>query len=96
MSGRYFRRGVYAAVGIVLAIAIAFLIRMAFSYDGKCGGFFPGSAARPCSMAAYLFGDVLVIALIVGKEFWSFLLGLLFLPPFLGYLFDRRARSDAA
>ena len=97
MSGRYFLRGAYVGAGIVVCVAIAFLIGMALSYDSRCGDFFPGSAAKPCSLAGYLFGDVLAFALIMGQEFWPFVLGILFLPPpFVGCLFDRRVRGDAA
>ena len=96
MSGRYFLRGAYVGAGIVAFAGIAFLIGMAFSYDGRCGGFFPGSAARRCSLAEYLSGDALAFALIMAEEFWPFLLGLLFLPPSIGYWVDRRVKGNVA
>jgi hypothetical protein len=87
----------YVACGIILCIAIVSLVQMVLSYDGKCGGFFPGlSVRRPCSFWEYVFGDEFVIAMILGQAFWPFVLGLLFLPPFVGYLFDRRRRRNAA
>ena len=89
---RYFRRGLYAAGGIALCIAIVVPVCLAFSYDGKCGGFFPGlSVRRLCTFWDYATGDMLVIVMILGEALWPFALGLLLLPPIAGYLFDRRA-----
>jgi hypothetical protein len=91
MKRRYFLRGVYVAFGIVLCIAIALLVQVGFSYDGKCGGFLPALAGpRPCSFLEYVFANMLLFALLLGAAYWPFVLVLLFLPPFVGYLLDRR------
>ena len=97
MSRRYLRCGVWIACGILLCIAIVFVVLAGFSYDGKCGGFFPGLSVRmPCSFWEYASGDMLVIAMIMGTTFWPLVLALLVLPPVVGYLFDRRGqRRDA-
>lgn len=93
MNRRYFRRGVWVACGIVLCIAIVSVVLMGFSYDGRCGGFFPGlSVRKPCSFWEYVSGDMLVIALIMVTTFWPLVLVLLVLPPVVGYLFDRRVQ----
>ena len=86
----YFLRGVLVAGAIAVCIAIASLVLMGSSYNGKCGGFFPGSASRPCSLMEYMFGDVVAISLILFGTFWPLVLILLLVPPFVGYLLDRR------
>jgi len=94
---RYFLRGVYLACGIVLCIAIVLLVQIGFSYDGKCGGFLPALAGpRPCSFWEYVAGNVLLFAVLLGAAYWPLALALLFVPPFVGYLFDRRAKDSAA
>jgi hypothetical protein len=91
MKRRYLLRGVYLAFGIVLCIAIVILVRIGFSYDGKCGGFFPGMVApNPCSLWEYLSGDMLVLAILLAVTYWPIALLVLLLPPVVGYLFDRR------
>jgi hypothetical protein len=91
MNRRYLLRGAWVACGILLCIAIVFVVLTGFSYDGKCGGFFPGlSVRKPCSFSEYMSGDMLVIAMILGATFWPLVLALLVLPPVVGYLFDRR------
>ena len=88
---RYLLRGLYFALGIFLFVAMVFLARMGFSYDGRCGGFFPGLAApRPCTLWEYLSGDVLVSALLLVVAYWPIALLVLLLPPLAGFLFDRR------
>jgi uncharacterized membrane protein YhaH (DUF805 family) len=88
---RYFLRGVVVAGILAVCIAAASLILMGSSYNGKCGGFFPGSSApKPCSLMEYMFGDVVAISLILLGSFWPVLLVLLSVPPLVGYLLDRR------
>jgi len=66
-------------------------------YDGECGGYFPGISVRqPCSLLKYLSGDMLVIAMILVDTFWPLLLASLVVPPFVGYLVDRRRQRHAA
>jgi hypothetical protein len=97
MSRRYLLRGVYVACGIFLCIAAVAVVSLAFGYDGKCGGFFPGlSARKACSFWEYVSGDMLVFTMILAVTFWPLLLALLVLPPLVGYAFDRRARRNAA
>lgn len=88
---RYFVRGMYVTCGILLCTAIALLVQIAASYDGKCGGFFPGLAApRPCSFLEYVGGNFVLLVVILGTAYWPVLLALVFLPPLVGYLYDRR------
>ena len=96
MNRRYLLRGVWVACGILLCIAIGFIVLMGFSHDGKCGGFFPGlSVRKPCSFWEYMSGDVLVIGMILGETFWPMVLALLALPLLVGYVVDRRGRRPA-
>ena len=94
---RYFLRGLYVAGGVLLCIAIVLLVQIGLSYDGKCGGFLPALAGpRPCSFWEYVVGNALLFALILGATHWPLVLAFLFLPPFVGYLLDRRAKDRAA
>jgi hypothetical protein len=86
-----FLRGVYVAGAIVLFATIVSLVLMGMSYNGKCGGFFPGlSAPRACSFLEYMFGDVVAISMVMISAFWPVILMVLIVPPFVGYLLDRR------
>jgi len=97
MGRRYFKRGMFIACGILLCILIVGVVNMGLAYDGKCGGYFPGlSVRRSCSFWNYLSGDVLVITMIMAVTFWPVVLALLVLPPLVGYLFDWRAKRNAA
>ena len=94
---RYFQWGVYGAVASLLCIAIAFVVQLAFAYDGKCGGFLPWLAGpKACSFWEYIWGTSLSVALILLDTYWPLILALLVLPAFVGYLFDRRGRRRAA
>jgi hypothetical protein len=67
------------------------MVRMALSYDGKCGGFFPGlSGRRQCSWSEYLFGEVVAIGLVLALSYWPVILTLMIVPPFIGHLLDRK------
>jgi hypothetical protein len=97
MMRRNLLRGAYVACVILLCVAIVSAVNLGLSYDGKCGGFFPGlSARRPCSFWEYFSGDMVAIAMILVLAFWPLLLALLVLPPFVGYLLDRRRKRNAA
>jgi hypothetical protein len=88
-------RGVYVACAILLLIALVSIANLALSYDGQCGGFFPGlSGRKPCSFLQYVSGDAVAIAMVLAVTFWPLLLALLIVPPFVGYLFDRRAKRN--
>ena len=88
---RHFRRGVYVACTLILGLAIIFIVGMGFSYDGKCGGFFPGlSGRKACSLSAYMLGDVMAMSLIMVFAYWPVVLTLLILPPIVGYWLDRK------
>jgi len=94
MRRRYFLCGVCVAFGTLLCIAIAFLVQIGFSYDGKCGGFLPWLAGpKPCSFWEYVSGNTLLYALILWDAYWPLVLALLSLPPFVGHLFDRRGQG---
>jgi hypothetical protein len=87
----------FIACGFLLCILIVSVVSMGLAYDGKCGGYFPGlSVRRSCSFWNYLSGDGFVIAMIMAVTFWPVVLVLLVLPPFVGYLLDRRAKRNAA
>ena len=91
------RRGLYVACGILLCIAIVFVVSTLFAYDGLCGGFFPGPSVRkPWSFWGYMSGDMLVMAMILMISFWPLVLALLVLPPLVGYWIDRRGTRHAA
>ncbi len=94
MSGRrYFWRGVYVACGAILCGTIAFLVLAGSSYHGTCGGFVPSLAGSgPCTLWEYVFGDMLLFALLLGSAYWPLVLMVVVLPPFLGYLIDRRSK----
>jgi hypothetical protein len=90
-NGRYFRRGVYVACAMILCLVIVCIVLMGLSYDGQCGGYFPGlSGRRPCSLSEYMFGDVVAISVIMASAYWPVVVTLLLLPPFIGYWFDRK------
>jgi hypothetical protein len=90
-------RGAYVTCGMLLCIAIVFVASAVFSYDGLCGGFFPGVSTRqPCSLWGYMSGDMLVIAMILMITFWPLVLALLVLPPLVGIWIDRRGTRHAA
>ena len=90
-GGRYLRRGFLVAAGLILCLAIAYIVLMGLSYDGKCGGFFPGlSGRRPCSLSEYMFGEVVAMSFVLGFAYWPVVLMLLIVPPLIGYLLDRK------
>jgi len=94
---RYFLRGVYIACGVFLCVAIALVVQAGLLYDGKCGAIFPALAGpKPCSFLDFVVGNVLWIGLVLGVVYWPLFLALLGLPPFVGYLIDRRAQNHAA
>jgi hypothetical protein len=77
-------------------MAIIHVVNILVSYDGKCGGFFPGlSVRRPCSLWQYATGDMLAIAMVLAITYWPAVLMLLVLPPLVGHLFDRRLSHRA-
>jgi hypothetical protein len=97
MRRRYFLRGVYIACGAFVCIAIVLFVRIGLSYDGSCGGFLPALAGpRPCSFWEYVFGSLLLFAVLLGATYWPLVLALLIVPPFIGFLLDRRAEGPAS
>src|SRR5215510_4438598 len=92
---RYFCRGVYLSCGIVLCVAVVSLVQSTMSYHGECGGFFPSLAgSRPCSFWDYASFD-LMLYVVLSVAYWPFVLGMLLLPPLVGYLLDRRRQASA-
>jgi hypothetical protein len=90
----HFRRGVYVACALILGLMAVYAVCMGLSYDGKCGGFFPGLSGRhACSLAEYMFGEVVAISLILASLYWPVVLLLLILPPLIGYILDRKRRA---
>jgi hypothetical protein len=90
-------RGFCIAGALLLCVALIFALRMGFSYDGKCGGFFSEvSAHRPCSLWSYMTGDVLAIAVVLGLTYWPLVLVLIAVAIVVGYFFGRRGRHSGA
>ena len=86
----HFRHGVGIACGLAIGAALLAAVGLALTYDGHCGGYFPGLAGpHPCSRWQYLAGDGPAIALVMGVSDWPLLL-LLALPPAIGWWLDRR------
>jgi hypothetical protein len=74
-------------------MAIAFVVQLGFSYNGKCGGFLPWLAgSKACTFWEYVSETSLLVALILWDTYWPLILALLLLPAFVGYLFDRRGQ----
>jgi hypothetical protein len=77
--------------GLLLCLAIAYSVEILISFDGKCGGFFPGtSTRRACSLWQYATGEMLAIAMVLAITYWPLVLMLLIFPSLIGYLLDRR------
>jgi hypothetical protein len=94
---RYLVRGSWIALAMPLVIFAFGAISLMFSYDGKCGGFLPWlAAARQCTLADYVVGNLSLFALIVWIEYWPIVIALLALPIGIGYLLDRRHTNRAA
>lgn len=94
---RHAVRGAYVACGMLLLCAAAWLVQAGLSYDGVCGGYFPGLSARtPCSLRDYVFGDALAIGLVVAEAVWPVVLAFVAVPPLVGWWLDRRKRRQAA
>ena len=88
--------GACIAMAAPLLVLMVSLVWLTLSYDGKCGGFLPWLAgARPCTLADYVVGNVLLFALIVWVEYWPFIIALLALPVGVGYVLDRRSEHHA-
>jgi hypothetical protein len=90
---RYFWWGVYVSCASVLCIAVITLVQSATSYRGECGGLFPWLAGpRPCSFWDYAsFNFILLFVLSVA--YWPIVLGMLILPPVVGYVLGRRTQG---
>ena len=74
---------------------IVFVVGAAFSYDGLCGGFFPGLSGRTaCPLWAYMSGDAFAVGMILLVTLWPLVVALLVLPPIVGYWFDRRGSRN--
>ena len=90
---RYFWRGVYVSCGSVLCVAVVSLVQSTMSYRGECGGFFPSLAgSRACSFWDYASFD-LMLYVVLSVAYWPIVLGMLLLPPLVGYVLDRRGQA---
>ena len=97
MRWRYSSWGLYGALALFSFCAIAIVVSVASSYDGKCGGLMPWLAGpKPCSFWEYISGNVLLVALILWEGYWPLVLALLVVPISVGYLFDRQAQKRVA
>jgi hypothetical protein len=88
---RHFRQGLYGALAILAFAAIAIIVQIALSYDGKCGGLIPALAGpKPCPFWEYMTAQVSFTALILALTYWPLIVALLVLPAAAGYLLDRQ------
>lgn len=72
----------------VIAVA-AIIIGTIFSYDGKCGGFFPALAGpKPCTLSEYVAGNLSLLILIAGAKYWPLIIAAIALPIVIGYVMD--------
>src|SRR5262245_10986660 len=91
ISSRYFWRGIFVAVGGLLAVVIISLSVSVVSYQGQCGGLFPWLAGpKPCSLMDYLWSELLFLGLI-GFFYWPLLLAWCLFGPLVGYVLGRRS-----
>jgi hypothetical protein len=87
--------GVRVSCSIVLCIAVVALVRIAMAYNGTCGGFWPGlSASHPCSFWDHTSFYIILTVGILGIVYGPILLGILLVPPLVGYWLDRRRRAS--
>ena len=92
---RYFWRGVYAACGGVLCVALVSLVRSVLSYHGVCGELFPFLAGpTPCSIWDYASSDLIFWFAVLSVGYWPIVLGMLLIPPVVSYLLDRRKQAS--
>jgi hypothetical protein len=88
---RNFWRGVRVSCGGVLGAAAISLVYSYLFYDGKCGGLMPFiGGPRPCSFWDYASSDLILF----GIGFSPILLVIVFIPPLVGYLLDRRGQAS--
>ena len=84
---------IYAAGATLAVLALAFLVIVAWSYEGECGGFLFFSAPYPCSFGQYMSFPLKLLGVLL-FVFWPVVLALLFLPALITYFLDRRRQSS--
>ena len=90
----YFWWGVYVSGGSVLCVAVVSLVGSIMSYRGECGGFIPSLAGpKPCPFWDYASFN-LILFVVLSIVYWPIVLGILLLPPLVGYLLDRRRQTS--
>ena len=58
-------------IASLLIVAVTFAVNLGISFDGSCGGFFPGLWARqPCSAREYATRDLVAIAVLLDVSYW--------------------------
>ena len=93
---RFLLWGTWVALAAPVVVLMAGAALLTFSFDGNCGGFLPWlAAAKPCTLADYLSGNLALLALIVWTEYWPLVIALLALPIGIGYVLDRRRGRHA-
>jgi hypothetical protein len=88
------RLGVYLSCVIVLFISVFYFVTFAVSFHGKCGLSWTGlTTSVECSIvdyASFIFKLTIFAIAVTAITFWPIALGILVLPPLIGYLLDRR------
>jgi hypothetical protein len=87
---------VWGVVALAVFLGLLCVVWLEVSYDGNCGGALPWlAAARPCSRADFVINNTLLLALMMGTEFWPFIVAAIALIVGVAYFLDRRVRSRA-
>lgn len=65
-----FRAAAIVVVTVLVATS-AIAIQIAIGFDGKCGGLLPSlSAARPCTLAEYVWSNLTLMWLVILHDYW--------------------------
>ena len=95
MKRRYVWWGFYVGLAALVLVVVAIIIQLALAYEGKCGGLFPFLAGpRPCSFWEHIRESALLAIALLWIEYWPVALALLVVPTCVGYVLDRRTRTE--
>src|SRR5262245_28207435 len=94
-SRRYLWWGVSVSCGGVLCVGLVSLVRSTLSYYSVCGGLFPFLAGPTlCSFWDYASSDLRFWFAVLILAYWPPVLGILLVPPLVGYWLDRRQQAS--